>query len=170
MAADVAAISFILSGDAPKPLSLLGIARLVETGLPLAALDRVVRAVAPDDASFVARIVPKATLSAAAPPLPAPSPPRKATRSPALPRSGPWPCASGTMKPTRGRFCSAPPDAGGQAAPRCRRRQRPRRRRRSEHHRPRRLRRRRVSGSNRARWTSILPPTALATRAANTAL
>ena len=63
MAADVAAISFILSGDAPKPLSLLGVARLVETGLPLAALDRVVRAVAPDDASFIASIVPKATLS-----------------------------------------------------------------------------------------------------------
>jgi putative toxin-antitoxin system antitoxin component (TIGR02293 family) len=38
-------------------------ARRVEAGLPLAALDRMVRAVAPDDASFVARIVPKATLS-----------------------------------------------------------------------------------------------------------
>ena len=63
MAADIAPISLLLSDGTRQATSLLGIARLVETGLPLAALDRVVRAVAPDDASFVARIVPKATLS-----------------------------------------------------------------------------------------------------------
>lgn len=63
MAADVVTLSRILAGDPPQPASLLGIARLVETGLPLAALDRVLRAVAPDDARFVASIVPKATLT-----------------------------------------------------------------------------------------------------------
>ncbi len=63
MAADGATVLSILSDEDPGATSLLGIARLVEAGLPLAALDRMVRAVAPDDPGFVASIVPKATLS-----------------------------------------------------------------------------------------------------------
>jgi putative toxin-antitoxin system antitoxin component (TIGR02293 family) len=63
MAAEVASIFSILSGEKAGVASLLGMARLVEAGLPLTALDRVVRAVAPNDAGFVASIVPKATLS-----------------------------------------------------------------------------------------------------------
>jgi putative toxin-antitoxin system antitoxin component (TIGR02293 family) len=63
MAADVTTTLSILSDDKPGATSLLGMARLVEAGLPLAALDRMVRAAAPNDASFVASIVPKATLS-----------------------------------------------------------------------------------------------------------
>jgi putative toxin-antitoxin system antitoxin component (TIGR02293 family) len=63
MAGDVNAIFTILSDEAPGAASLLSMARLVEAGLPLAALDRMVRAIAPNDASFVASIVPKATLS-----------------------------------------------------------------------------------------------------------
>jgi putative toxin-antitoxin system antitoxin component (TIGR02293 family) len=35
----------------------------VERGLPLSALDRLIHAIAPDDASFAFRIVPKATLA-----------------------------------------------------------------------------------------------------------
>jgi putative toxin-antitoxin system antitoxin component (TIGR02293 family) len=35
----------------------------VEKGLPLSALDRIVHAVAPDDASFAYRLVPRATLA-----------------------------------------------------------------------------------------------------------
>jgi len=63
MVGDVNSIFTILSDEAPGATSLLGMARLVEAGLPLSALDRMVRAVAPNDASFVASIVPKATLS-----------------------------------------------------------------------------------------------------------
>ncbi|MBL8658882.1 MAG: DUF2384 domain-containing protein [Rhodospirillales bacterium] len=63
MASDVAMISNILGGSTFEADSLLDIAHRVETGLPLAALDRVVRFVAPDDAHFVGTIVPRATLS-----------------------------------------------------------------------------------------------------------
>ncbi len=63
MAADATSIFSILSDEAPGATSLLGMARLVEAGLPLTALDRMVRAIAPNDANFVATIVPKATLS-----------------------------------------------------------------------------------------------------------
>lgn len=75
MASDVAVISDLLVGGAsvqPKARgrkppaqtgSLLDVARRVENGLPLSALDRVVAFVAPDDARFATKIVPKATLS-----------------------------------------------------------------------------------------------------------
>lgn len=42
--------------------SPLGLADCVETGLPVAALDDIARVLAPDDAGFKYRIVPKATL------------------------------------------------------------------------------------------------------------
>ncbi len=57
----VADVGGVLGEDAGG--SLLRVARMVEAGLPVAALDRVVRLMAPDDAGFVSRIVPKATLS-----------------------------------------------------------------------------------------------------------
>jgi putative toxin-antitoxin system antitoxin component (TIGR02293 family) len=41
----------------------LGLMSEVEKGLPLSALDRIVHAVAPDDASFAHRLVPRATLA-----------------------------------------------------------------------------------------------------------
>ncbi len=63
MASDIAMIAGILGGGKSDAGSLLDIARRVESGLPLAALDRVVHFVAPDDARFAGTIVPKATLS-----------------------------------------------------------------------------------------------------------
>ena len=41
----------------------LGLTTEVEKGLPLAALDRLVQAVSPDDSGFAYRIVPRATLA-----------------------------------------------------------------------------------------------------------
>ena len=41
----------------------LGLTTEVEKGLPLAALDRLVHAIAPDDSGFAYRIVPRATLA-----------------------------------------------------------------------------------------------------------
>jgi putative toxin-antitoxin system antitoxin component (TIGR02293 family) len=46
-----------------RPGSPLGLMGEVEKGLPLSALDRIVHAVAPDDSSFVHRLVPRATLA-----------------------------------------------------------------------------------------------------------
>ena len=43
--------------------SSLGLMSDVEKGLPLSALDRIVQAVAPDDAGFAYRLVPRATLA-----------------------------------------------------------------------------------------------------------
>jgi uncharacterized protein (DUF2384 family) len=43
--------------------SALGLMSDVEKGLPITALDRIVQAVAPDDASFAYRLVPRATLA-----------------------------------------------------------------------------------------------------------
>ncbi len=43
--------------------SLMALAAQVERGLPLAALDRVAHHVAPEDAAFPHRLVPKATLA-----------------------------------------------------------------------------------------------------------
>ncbi|HEY6439445.1 MAG TPA: antitoxin Xre/MbcA/ParS toxin-binding domain-containing protein [Acetobacteraceae bacterium] len=43
--------------------SALGLMSDVEKGLPLSALDRIVHFVAPDDAGFVYRLVPRATLA-----------------------------------------------------------------------------------------------------------
>jgi len=45
------------------PMSLLGLAAEVDKGLPLSALERVVRQVAPDDSAFAFRLVPRATLA-----------------------------------------------------------------------------------------------------------
>ena len=43
--------------------SLMALAAQVERGLPLSALDRVIRLVAPEDAGFPHRLIPKATLA-----------------------------------------------------------------------------------------------------------
>lgn len=45
------------------PLPAMSLMREVEKGFPLAALDRIAREVAPDDAGFVFRLVPRATLA-----------------------------------------------------------------------------------------------------------
>lgn len=59
MAADT--VSEVLGLRGPLlPMSLL---QEVEKGLPIAALERVARAVAPDDAGFAHRMVPRATLA-----------------------------------------------------------------------------------------------------------
>jgi putative toxin-antitoxin system antitoxin component (TIGR02293 family) len=63
MVPNVATLSTLLGSDRARETSLLDIASRVERGLPLAALDRVARAIAPDDGSFISAIVPKATLS-----------------------------------------------------------------------------------------------------------
>ena len=47
-------------GGALLPMSLMSV---IEKGLPLAALDRLAKAVAPDDAAFSFRMVPRATLA-----------------------------------------------------------------------------------------------------------
>lgn len=46
-----------------RAMSLLGLATEVDRGLPLSALDRVARQVAPDDSGFAFRMVPRATLA-----------------------------------------------------------------------------------------------------------
>ena len=46
-----------------RPGAPLGLMGEVEKGLPLSALDRTVHAVAPEDASFAYRLVPRATLA-----------------------------------------------------------------------------------------------------------
>lgn len=52
-----------LLGVAPDVVgSPLGLAQSIEAGLPVAAVDRIAEAVAPNDPSFKYRIVPKATL------------------------------------------------------------------------------------------------------------
>ncbi len=67
MASDTSMLATILgagrSGAKSGDGSLLEVARRVEGGLPLSALDRVAHLVAPDEAGFVASIIPKATLS-----------------------------------------------------------------------------------------------------------
>lgn len=45
------------------PMSLLGLAAEVDRGLPLSALERVARRIAPDDGAFAFRVVPRATLA-----------------------------------------------------------------------------------------------------------
>jgi putative toxin-antitoxin system antitoxin component (TIGR02293 family) len=52
-----------LTARSRSPMSLLGLAAEVEKGLPLSALERVVRQVAPDDSAFAFRLVPRATLA-----------------------------------------------------------------------------------------------------------
>jgi putative toxin-antitoxin system antitoxin component (TIGR02293 family) len=63
MPTETATISRILGASRARSGSLFDIARTVEAGLPVAALERVVGFVAPDDAAFATRLVPKATLS-----------------------------------------------------------------------------------------------------------
>ena len=66
MASDIALIASVIGGGPSKggnKGSLLDIAERVERGLPIAALNRIMAFVAPDDGGFIARIVPKATLS-----------------------------------------------------------------------------------------------------------
>jgi putative toxin-antitoxin system antitoxin component (TIGR02293 family) len=57
--ADVYTLVGFPPGAADRPL---GIADTVEDGLPVAAVERIAKAIAPDDAGFKYRIVPKATL------------------------------------------------------------------------------------------------------------
>ena len=52
-----------ISGDRPGPLSLMTLMSEVEKGLPLSALDRIVRSLSPGDGSFAFRLVPRATLA-----------------------------------------------------------------------------------------------------------
>lgn len=57
--ADIEALVGIRPGAAGSPL---GLARSVEEGLPVGAVTRIAKALAPNDASFKFRIVPKSTL------------------------------------------------------------------------------------------------------------
>lgn len=50
-----------LPGREAAPLSPFGLISRIESGLPLGALDRVARLIAPGDAQFKYRLVPKAT-------------------------------------------------------------------------------------------------------------
>ena len=58
----VAGVLGVRGGD-EHPASALRLATMLERGLPVGALDRVSRAVAPADARFKHRIVPRATLA-----------------------------------------------------------------------------------------------------------
>jgi putative toxin-antitoxin system antitoxin component (TIGR02293 family) len=63
MPSDIATLSSLIAGPRVATDTLVDIARRVERGLPLAALERVVARVAPGDKAFETNIVPKATLS-----------------------------------------------------------------------------------------------------------
>ncbi len=52
-----------LRKHASRPGGPLGLMSEVEKGLPVSALDRIVHAVAPDEAGFADRLVPRATLA-----------------------------------------------------------------------------------------------------------
>ncbi|HEX8165607.1 MAG TPA: antitoxin Xre/MbcA/ParS toxin-binding domain-containing protein [Beijerinckiaceae bacterium] len=52
-----------LRRTAKKPITPFGLISAIETGLSVRSLDRVASAIAPSDANFKYRIVPKATLS-----------------------------------------------------------------------------------------------------------
>lgn len=62
MATQPATIETLLGGGAERPASRLALAYSIESGLPVAALDRLADSVAPDDARFKFRLIPKATL------------------------------------------------------------------------------------------------------------
>ncbi|USI75019.1 antitoxin Xre/MbcA/ParS toxin-binding domain-containing protein [Sphingomonas morindae] len=62
MATQPASVEALLGMAAGRPASRLALAASIEHGLPVAALDRLADAVAPDDARFKFRLVPKATL------------------------------------------------------------------------------------------------------------
>ena len=59
---DVAAVLGLRQGAHDKPLSVLSLIGHIEQGLPVTALQSVSDSYAPDDKSFVFRVVPKATL------------------------------------------------------------------------------------------------------------
>ncbi len=65
MSASIASVSDLLGlrRHPSRPGASLGLMGEVEKGLPLSALDRIVHAVAPEDASFAYRLVPRATLA-----------------------------------------------------------------------------------------------------------
>lgn len=62
MATQPASIEALLGMQAGGQASRLALAYSIEAGLPVAALDRLADTVAPDDARFKFRLVPKATL------------------------------------------------------------------------------------------------------------
>ena len=52
-----------IAGHRPGPMSPMTLMSEVEKGLPLSALDRVVRSLSPGEGSFAFRLVPRATLA-----------------------------------------------------------------------------------------------------------
>ncbi len=62
MATQLASIETLLGVGVSRPASRLALAYSIESGLPVAALDRLADSVAPDDARFKYRLIPKATL------------------------------------------------------------------------------------------------------------
>ena len=62
LAAELATVEALLGVATSKQASRLALAYSIENGLPVAALDRLADTVAPDDARFKFRLVPKATL------------------------------------------------------------------------------------------------------------
>jgi putative toxin-antitoxin system antitoxin component (TIGR02293 family) len=62
MATQAATIETLLGVHAGRQASRLALADSIENGLPIAALDRLADTVAPDDARFKFRLIPKATL------------------------------------------------------------------------------------------------------------
>ncbi len=62
MATQLASIETLLGVGVSRPASRLALAYSIENGLPVAALDRLADSVAPNDARFKYRLIPKATL------------------------------------------------------------------------------------------------------------
>ena len=62
MASQPASIEALLGVNAGRQSSRLALSNSIEDGLPVAALDRLADTVAPDDARFKFRLIPKATL------------------------------------------------------------------------------------------------------------
>jgi putative toxin-antitoxin system antitoxin component (TIGR02293 family) len=62
MAPQFATVEALLGVSPGRQTSRLALADSIESGLPVAALDRLADAVAPDDARFKFRLIPKATL------------------------------------------------------------------------------------------------------------
>lgn len=62
MATQAATIETLLGVGVGRPVSRLALAHSIEDGLPVSALDRLADNVAPDDARFKFRLIPKATL------------------------------------------------------------------------------------------------------------
>ena len=62
MSVQAASVEMLLGVSIGRQASRLALASSIEDGLPVAALDRLADTVAPDDARFKFRLVPKATL------------------------------------------------------------------------------------------------------------